>query len=202
MAEVTENNQATTENSEQTENQATETTFTQSQLDSEADKRAAKAVETAKAKWEADTKQKLEDAKNEGAKLAKMSATEKAKAEEEARIKALDDREAELNARELSSSTTALLIDNDLPKDLTEPLVKLGDAKAISAAVASLKSVIGDEVNRRVNESLQSTPPTNGASALGSGKVTQEQFDRMTLAEKAGLRAKDPDEFNQLTGGI
>ena len=54
------------------------TTYTQDQLDSEADKRAAKALETAKAKWEAEQAKALEDAKSEGARLAKMSADEKA----------------------------------------------------------------------------------------------------------------------------
>lgn len=46
------------------------TTYTQAQLDSEADKRAAKALETAKAKWQAEQAKALEDAKSECARLA------------------------------------------------------------------------------------------------------------------------------------
>lgn len=166
MAEETVNVQTEPNNDAQPTEQTDVTTFTQSQLDSEADKRAAKAVETARTKWKADNQQALEDAKNEGTKLAKMTATEKAKAEEDARAKSLDEREAALSQKELSASTVSLLIDSDLPKDLAEPLVKLGDAKAIKAAVASFKDVIDGEVNKRVSESLQTTPPTNGASAL------------------------------------
>ncbi|WP_338230739.1 DUF4355 domain-containing protein [Lactiplantibacillus paraxiangfangensis] len=138
----------------------------QSKLDSEADKRAAKAVETAKAKWAADQAKAIEDAKNQGAKLAKMSAAEKAKAEDEARQSALDKREAELNQRELSTSTVALLADKKLPTSLADQLIKLGDADAIKTAVDGLDKAISEEVNKRVNESLQTIPPQNGSSAL------------------------------------
>ena len=41
------------------------TTYTQAQLDSEADKRTAKAIETAKNKWQEEQAKALEDAKSE-----------------------------------------------------------------------------------------------------------------------------------------
>lgn len=147
----------------------------QSKLDSEADKRAAKAVETAKAKWADDQAKAIEDAKNQGAKLAKMSAAEKAKAEDEARQSALDKREAELNQRELSTSTVALLADKKLPTSLADQLIKLGDADAIKTAVDGLDKAISEEVNKRVNESLQTTPPQNGSSALSPSDDPFEQ---------------------------
>ena len=46
------------------EGKQTPTTYTQAQLDSEADKRAAKALETAKTKWQAEQTKALEDAKS------------------------------------------------------------------------------------------------------------------------------------------
>ena len=127
------------------------TTYTQDQLDSEADKRAAKA---------------LEDAKSEGARLAKMSADEKAQELEKQRQAALDKREAELNQRELSASTKSLLVDKGLPGELADSLVALGDADKIKSAVETLGKSIQETVNKQVESKLQTDPPKNGASAL------------------------------------
>lgn len=143
------------------------TTYTQAQLDSEADKRTAKALETAKAKWEAERAKALEDAKNQGARLAKMSADEKAKELDKQRQADLDKREAEINARELAASTKSLLVDKGLPSDLAGLLVALGDADKIKATVETLGSSLEKAVNERVEKQLQTTPPKNGASALG-----------------------------------
>ncbi|MEE6709404.1 DUF4355 domain-containing protein [Lacticaseibacillus paracasei] len=142
------------------------TTYTQAQLDSEADKRAAKALETAKAKWEAEQAKALEDAKSEGARLAKMSADEKAQELEKQRQAALDKREAELNRRELSTSTKSLLVDKGLPTGFAESLVALGDADKIRAAVDTFQKTIRETVNKQVEAKLQTDPPKNGASAL------------------------------------
>lgn len=160
---ATPNNQ---ENNEQTETVTLTAEELQSKLDSEADKRAAKAVETAKAKWVEQQKTALEEAKNQGAKLAQMSAAEKAKQAEKERQEALDAREAELNKRELTANTTALLVESNLPKDLVEPLVALGDAELIKSTTETLQETLQQEVNRRVQESLQSEPPKNGSTAL------------------------------------
>lgn len=142
------------------------TTYTQAQLDSEADKRAAKALETAKAKWQTEQAKALEDAKSEGARLAKMSADEKAQELEKQRQTALDKREAELNQRELSTSTKSLLVDKGLPTDFAGSLVALGDADKIKAAVENIQKTIQETVNKQVEAKLQTDPPKNGASAL------------------------------------
>lgn len=142
------------------------TTYTQAQLDSEADKRAAKALETTKAKWQAEQAKALEDAKSEGARLAKMTEDEKAKEIEKQRQAELDKREAELNQRELSASTKSLLVDKGLPVELADSLVALGDADKIKAAVETLGKSIQETVNNRVESKLQTDSPKNGASAL------------------------------------
>ncbi|KMO46920.1 scaffolding protein [Lacticaseibacillus rhamnosus] len=142
------------------------TTYTQAQLDSEADKRVAKALEKAKAKWQEEQAKALEDAKSEGARLAKMSADEKARELEKQRQAALDKREAELNQRELSASTKSLLVDKGLPGQLADSLVALGDADKIKATVETLEKSIQETVNKQVEAKLQTDPPKNGASAL------------------------------------
>lgn len=174
----------------------------QSKLDSEADKRAAKAVETAKAKWEADKKQALEDAKNEGAKLAKMSAAEKADAEMQARVAEIEKREAALKQSELKAATKALLQDNGLPADMSDTLIGLGDAEAIKNTVETLKGSIDAQVNQRVEKIATGTKPVSGSSQLGNlNDVSKKDFDSMTAAERLELFNKNPDKFNEITGG-
>lgn len=146
----------------------------QSKLDSGADKRAAKAVETAKAKWEADKKQALEDAKNEGAKLAKMSAAEKADAEMQARVEEIEKREAALKQSELKAATKALLQDNGLPADMSDTLIGLGDAEAIKNAVTALKGSLDTQVNEKVEKLATGTKPSNSSSNLSS---SNDAFD-------------------------
>ncbi|AUV70955.1 scaffolding protein [Lactiplantibacillus plantarum subsp. plantarum] len=146
----------------------------QSKLDSEADKRAAKAVETAKAKWEADKKKALEDAKNEGAKLAKMSAAEKADAEMQARVEEIEKREAALKQSELKAATKALLQDNGLPADMSDTLIGLGDAEAIKNAVTALKGSLDTQVNEKVEKLATGTKPSNSSSNLSS---SNDAFD-------------------------
>lgn len=163
MAEDTqsqEEDETTEETTEET------TTYTQAQLDSEADKRAAKAIETAKAKWQEEQAKALEDAKSEGARLAKMSADEKAQELEKQRQAELDKREAELNQRELSTSTKSLLVDKGLPTDFTDSLVSLGDADKIKTAVESIQKTIQETVNKQVEAKLQTDSPKNGSSSL------------------------------------
>lgn len=168
MAEETE----TTQTQQGSETEATEESITltpkelQAKLDSEADKRTAAALETAKAKWEAEQKQALEDAKNEGAKLAKMTATEKAEEEQKQREEAFKQREAELNKRELSYSTKDLLAEQGLPTDLADSLINLGDADAIKNAVETLKVSVDSAVKEQVEKAAQSTPPATGSSVL------------------------------------
>jgi len=160
----------TTENTESTESEDSITLTPkelQAKLDSEADKRSAAAIEKAKAKWEADQKQAIEDAKNEGAKLAKMSAADKLAEEQKQREEAFKQREAELNKRELSYSTKDLLAAQGLPTEMADSLIALGDADAIKSAVETLKASVDSAVKEQVEKAAQSTPPATGSSVLG-----------------------------------
>lgn len=139
----------------------------QAKLDSEADKRSAAAIAKAQAKWEAEQKQAIEDAKNEGAKLAKMSAADKLAEEQKQREEAFKQREAELNKRELSYSTKDLLAEHGLPTEMADSLIALGDADAIKNAVETLKASVDSAVKEQVEKAAQSTPPATGASVLG-----------------------------------
>lgn len=142
----------------------TEVTFTQSDLDREADRRVAKALE----KQKADMQAKIEAAKSEGEKLAKMSADEKAAEEAKQRMEALKAREDAIKAKELSFATKDLLAKNGLPDTLADSLTVLGDADAISKAVATLKETLDQEIKNGIQTAAQSSAPAAGDTPLES----------------------------------
>ena len=138
----------------------------QSKLDSEADKRVTKALEKAQADFESKLQERVEAAKSEGEKLAKMTAAEKAAAAQKAKEDALAKKEAELNKRELSANVKDVLSEKGLPVSLSDSLVELGDADKINETIGVLSKSIEDEVNKRVKESLRTNPPKTGSSVL------------------------------------
>lgn len=150
----------TTETPETTE--PTEVTFTQSDLDREADRRVAKALE----KQKADMQAKIEAAKSEGERLAKMSADEKAAEEAKAKMDALKQREQAVKQKELSLATRALLSDSGLPDGLADSLTVLGDADAIKQAVETLKATVDEGIKQGIQANARTTAPSNGDSQL------------------------------------
>lgn len=91
-------------------------TFSQEELD----RRINEAVETAKGKWENLLNEKLEEAKNEGARLAKLSADERRKEEEAAERKKFEDEKAEFAHKSLVAETVKQLGEKNLPVVLAE----------------------------------------------------------------------------------
>lgn len=142
--------------------ETTEVTFTQSDLDREADRRVAKALE----KQKADMQAKIEAAKSEGERLAKMSADEKAAEEAKAKMDALTQREQAVKQKELSLATRALLSDSGLPDGLADSLTVLGDADAIKQAVETLKATVDDGIKQGIQANARTTAPSNGSSTL------------------------------------
>ncbi|PVY82551.1 DUF4355 domain-containing protein [Convivina intestini] len=156
-----------------------EVTITKEELAKRLDQEAERRVAKARDGWQSDLDAKLEEAKSEGAKLAKMSAAEKAKAEEEQRMSELEKREAEINKRELTANVKDVLADKGLPSELASVLVELGDADAITKATDNIATIIDQRVNEQVDKKLS-----------GSGKPRGESSDtdtRSDLAKGLGL---------------
>ncbi|WP_346888334.1 DUF4355 domain-containing protein [Clostridium sp. UBA1056] len=133
---------------------------------SEFDKRISKALETAKSKWEADYNSKLETAKTEAEKLAKMNADEKAKYAEEKRIAELVKREKDITTRELKTQAYETLAEKgilgDTAKEITEVL-NYNDAETCSKSIDAIVKAINSGIERGVNEKLRGgLPPKSG----------------------------------------
>lgn len=123
---------------------------------SEYDRRVAKALETGKANWEKEYKQKMEEEKSEAKRMAKMTAEEQM-AE---RVKKIEDREKELQRKELISQTKEELNKVNLPLAFAEYLVNNNDkAENILSRVGELKEVFNSQVETLVKERMAGETP-------------------------------------------
>ncbi|MCT3050354.1 DUF4355 domain-containing protein [Leuconostoc mesenteroides] len=196
MTEPIESTQSVEQN--QSENEETKT-LTQSELDSLMDKHTAKVLEKQKADFEKQLAEAIQQGKTEGEKLATMSAKEKAEEESKQRLADLEAREKELNQRELTVNVSSLLKESELPTDLAESLVKLGNADEISTVVDSLQQAIQQGINDGVKDRLRQGQPKNGATKI-SGDIGKVEFNAMTAAERVAFSKSNPEQFKQITG--
>lgn len=156
---------------EQEETEEVEPTYTQSELDS----RISKAVESATAKREsklqAEVEERIEKERNEAVEYARLTQSEKDKADYEKREKALKDREQAINNRELRGQIEADLKENELPASLADSLLTLQDNEKIKESIAGIKKEFDDAINQRVKESLRQDSPT-----ASSREVETDEF--------------------------
>ncbi|CAK1254975.1 hypothetical protein R55227_BLOPHJLP_01686 [Fructobacillus tropaeoli] len=140
----------------------------QSELDSFMDKKVAKAIETARSKWEDEAKEREDKAK----KLARMTEADRIKAEQADRDKELSKREQELKRLEYSIQAKSTLAEAGLPnEDELVSLILSDDVETTNNNINYLKKLIADSVNKRVDElSKQKTP--NASSTKLSGAVS------------------------------
>lgn len=196
MTEPIESTQPVEQNQPETEETKT---LTQSELDSLMDKHTAKVLEKQKADFEKQLAEAIKQGKTEGEKLATMSAKEKAEEEAKQRLADLEVREKELNQRELTVNVSSLLKERELPTDLAESLVKLGNADEISTVVDSLQQAIQQGINDGVKDRLRQDPPKNDATKI-NGDIGKVEFNAMTAAERVAFAKSNPEQFKQITG--
>ena len=122
----------------------------------EFDKKVAKALETARAKWE----KQAEAEKSEAEKLATMTAEEKSKFEMEKLAKERDDAVAKLNVHELKDQATKIANDKGLDVGLLE-VIDFGKetADTVKEKVDTLTKIFNKAVEKAVNERLKQPNP-------------------------------------------
>ena len=142
-----------------------EKTYTQAEFDkallAETDKRVNQALENKKAEWEKDYSERLKAEKDEAARLAKMSADERAKAEFDKRVKDFEDREAKHNAERLEFECTKQLAGEKLPVEFASMLTG-ADAEATKANIETFKTAFSKAIEDAVTEKLKGTTPKVG----------------------------------------
>ena len=139
--------------------------FNDESYKSEYEKRLAQELASAKGKWESDHQQKLEEAKTEAEKLAKMNADQKAQYEQQKRLSELEAREKDITTRELKATAYETLAEKGLPKDLAD-ILDYADAESCNKSIESVEKAFQLAVEKAVNEKLRgsSQPPKNGGN--------------------------------------
>lgn len=149
---------------------------------SEFDKRVAKALETAKSKWETDYQAKIQEAKTEAEKLAKMNADQKAEYEKQKKLDELAKREKDITTRELRATAYETLAEKNLPKELVDTL-NYESAETCNKSIEAVEKAFQSAVEKAVNDKLRGGNPPKG----GQGSNNQSTFG----FNFAGVRPKE-----------
>lgn len=155
--EPADNNQVDANNDAQQNDNQAEKTFTQEELDRIISSRLAKE----RAKWEKEFETKLNEAKTEAEKLAKMNAEQKAEYERNKREEELERREAEITRRELRATAIETLAEKGLPKQLAD-ILDYTDAEKTNKSIENVEKVFREAVELAVNEKLRGGNPPKG----------------------------------------
>lgn len=145
------------------------------------------------AKWKAEQEAKESEAK----KLAKMNADDKQKYQLEQREQALAEREAEIAKRELTAEAKLILGERGLPNELLD-VVNLTDADSVRSSIDALQKSWEQAVQKGVADKMKGGAPIKQAPSEPS-TVTKEQFDKMTVSQRADLFNKDRELYDKLT---
>lgn len=170
------------EETEQQEPQESEqqekVTYTQEefdrQLQSESDKRVTEALKTAKAKWESDYKDKLKKEKDEAARLAKMSAEDRAKEEFEKQKQDFEEERKQFERDRLELQVKKNLNEQGLNESFSSFLIG-EDADSSLANIKSFKGAWDKALSDAVKEKLKGEPP----KASPGQNETQDVFERL-----------------------
>ena len=176
------------------EQEATEKTYSQAEVDALLQQETDRRVTSALKKQEEKLKTKVEEAK----KLAVMDEKQRYEFELEQREKRVAEMEKELAISHMKDEATKILADKGLSISLVD-LVVNEDAditnENISLLEKSFKQSVKDEVERRLAAKVPlKSLPTN------EGSLTREQFYKLSLQEMMQVRDQQPELYEQFTG--
>ncbi|WP_181350487.1 DUF4355 domain-containing protein [Thalassobacillus sp. CUG 92003] len=162
-----------------------DSTFTKSDVDSAISKAVDKALKNQAAKLEKEKQQAVEDAKKDAKAYAKMTKAEQEEADYQKRLKDLDDRERQLNLKQLRTEVEGDLRDEGLPTEFAESLISLEDNEKIKESITSIKKTFDEAVNNAVKEKLRQDPP-EGSQSFKDKKGAGHK-SRAEMAKKARI---------------
>ena len=146
----------------------------------EFDRRVAKALQTSRTKIEAEIEEKINTARTEAEKMAKMNADQKAQYEREKKEAEMAKREAEITKRELTATAKEQLADKGLPTSLAAVL-NYTSAEECAASIEAVEKAFQEAVQQAVNDRLAGGKPPKKAP---EGSVfTMDQISKMSPEE-------------------
>ncbi len=137
-----------------------ERTYTEAEFISEVDRR----VSQAQAKWSAELDKRLDLARSEGEKLAKMNANERAKAQFETDKQNFETERARYEAERLEFEAVKQLSEGKLPISFAKMCVGK-DAEETKTNIETFKTAWGEALQNAVNERMKGTTPKTGGAA-------------------------------------
>lgn len=145
-------------------------------IQSQADSRVTKAVQTARTKWEAEQTA----AQDEATRLAKMSENERMKYELEKDRKAFDEERAKFHHEQLVVETAKQMMAAGMP-DLSA-YVTGRDAETTKANLEAVSGILSAWKQEQINGVMRGTPPKD-VNVTGKTPLTREQIKHMSREE-------------------
>lgn len=155
-------------------------------LQSEYDRRQTKGLQTARGKWEQEAAEKMEAEKSEAAKMARMTAEQKAEHERQKQAEVAEKREQELAKREqaialreMRAEAAATLTEKGIPVVLLDAL-DYSDAENCTASIEKVEKAFRTAVQQGVEERLKG----NGQPMKQQDKPADGGKSRVALMEE------------------
>lgn len=182
-------NNVVTETQTEGQENNTEKTYTQSELDAllqqETDRRVTAALKKQAQKNEAKVK--------EAERLAQMNEQEKYEYQLEQREAAIAEKEKELALAENKNVASKILAEKGLSLSLVE-FVVAEDADTMDANIKLLEQAFNQSVKQEVEKRLASKAPRKNLPLEKT--ITREDFRKMSTTELMELKQNNPDLYN------
>lgn len=176
----------------QEEEQTTEKTFTQSQLDEIIQKEKAKAKRSAEKEYQA----KMDEAE----KLRKMNEVQKAEYEQEKQRAYIAELEAKINRSGLEREASKMLSEGGIVvDDKILSIVVKDTAESTQEAVESFVALVNELADKKVGEKLKGKTPKK-MEDTSAGEITKEQFNKMGYQSRNELLQNNPELYHKLKG--
>ena len=146
------------------------------EFQSEFDRRVSRALETARGKWAQETKQKIERAREEAERLARMSGEERMAHDFAQREAELSRREMNILRRELRAEAAKMLSQRALPMELMEAL-NYESQEQVNLSMDAAEKAFRQAVQQGIEERMRSQPPTVSRSGR-SGDLSDDEYYR------------------------
>lgn len=183
--------EVTEQASTQEQNETTEKTFTQAELDDIVQKRLSKA--------EKSFEKKIQERIDEAEKLRKMNAEQKAEYEAKKQADYIAELEAQINRSGLEKEASKMLSEAGVvASDEILAFVVKDEAEATQEAVTSFTSLVNTLADKKVSQMLKGKTPTRVEQSK-AGLKTKEEFQQMSYAERAKIYQENPDLYTQLS---
>ena len=174
-------------------------TYTQEEVDallqSNGDKRVTQATDTMNRKIKALERQ-LENAKS----LSQLDEEQRAVAEKDLLIAELKEQVQDYKATQNKNEVMKTFSARGLPTELVDYINIGDDLDAALKAVDSVDKIFKEAVAREVKSRLAETSAVPQIADAMSGKMTKEQFNKLSLAEQQAMYNSDPELVKNLLG--